>query len=116
MSSITVQFQFEIGDIVYFRQSPNNMDNIPNRFLVTERLAQQCHGGIQMLYRLHDRDALIPEVAIRGDCPPFQPDSDERVAERQRLLRAEHEVIKGPWMVKSSAATFDYYPPGEPSS
>lgn len=77
MSSITVDFEFEIGDIVYFKDHDHDATRIPYKYVVFERIAQECHGGVQRLYRLcgHGVDMVTmwPAVVLTKDKPAFEP-------------------------------------------
>lgn len=89
MSSITVEFQFEIGDFVYMKSAPHTMESVPNAFVVYERIAQQCHGGVQKHYKLGGRDNMIPETLLTRDRPPYQPRCQAYQDEREELLLSE---------------------------
>jgi len=76
MSSITVDFEFEIGDTVYFKAARHNLSDSPKGFTVCERGAVECHGGVQRFYRLtgfDNKDPLsgIPCVALTKDKPAY---------------------------------------------
>ena len=73
MSSITVEFRYEIGELVYIRGATNTGSITPNRFVIIERMAQQCHADFQRLYRLVGFRDLVPEIAITRDEPEYQP-------------------------------------------
>lgn len=77
MSSITVKFEFEIGDFVYYRNAMNDRTHSPFRHIVHERIAQECHGGIQRLYRLDGQEEEIPEVVLRSTPPLFEETASE---------------------------------------
>ena len=107
-SSLTVEFQFEIGDIVYYRSARNDRDSVPRRFLVMERFAQQCHGGTQILYKLDaDPHALIPEVCLSREEPAYDPrlarrgwtefkaDLDKRAAKKEENKDADTDTEAG---------------------
>lgn len=72
-SELTVSFVYEIGDIVFFRASQHCAGSRPKPFLITERVAQECHGGVQQLYRMDGRPDLVSEVALSHDEPPYRP-------------------------------------------
>ena len=79
MSSLTVEFAFEVGDFVYFRSSRNDRDHAPNRFVVMERYGQQCHGGVQRLYKLDgDFTKLVPEICLSREEPAYDTSRERR--------------------------------------
>ena len=73
MSSLRAEFRFEIGDTVYFRAAMHNANNRPNQFIIYERLAQQCHGGIQQLYRMQPGMDFVAETLLTADEPEYRP-------------------------------------------
>ena len=79
MSSITAEFAFEIGDLVFFKGALHCDGHRPKQFCVYERIAQQCHGGIQMHYRLSGYTGDVPETVLTKDEPPYRPHSKEEV-------------------------------------
>ena len=85
-SDLTVTFEFEIGELVYVKGASHHEGMRPKQFVVFERLAQQCHGGVQMQYHLFGYDGLVPETVITRDQPPFEPKSDEQKREECRRL------------------------------
>ena len=71
MSKLSAEFRFEIGDMVYLRPSVEGVIGGNVRAtggVVAERVAQECHGGIQRMYRLCDLNGtlspLISELAL----------------------------------------------------
>lgn len=87
MSSITVDFEFEIGDLVYFRGASHHAGVRPKQFCVYERLAQECHGGIQRMYRVTGGTDLFPAVLLTKEQPPYQPACEE---EQDELSPSRH--------------------------
>lgn len=71
MSSITVEFQYEIGELVYLKDELNAFCHVPNSHVIIERVAQQCHGGIQRQYRLMRLDSWVPEIALQREKPEY---------------------------------------------
>lgn len=82
---IEVEFEFEIGDLVFFRSSDHAVGIRPKTFCVYERLAQECHGGIQRLYKLGNVPESIPEVLLCKDEPEYRPMSDSEIEDQCRL-------------------------------
>jgi hypothetical protein len=96
MSEITVSFEFEIGELVFFRDAAHCHGIRPKRFIIEERFAQQCHGGIQRLYRLHGypRDSGylgVPEIVLSREEPAFIPVSQAELDDRNRRADEEHK-------------------------
>ena len=98
MSVLSGEFKYEIGDMVYFRTASHRDGHRPKRFLIIERFLQQCHGGVQMLYKLDGSSegigSLIPEIALTPDEPPFERVSDAELewaksVIKKRFLRDE---------------------------
>jgi len=84
-SQLTAMLEFEVGEFVYRRTASHSDSVRPRRFLITERYLQQCHGGIQKMYRLDpDEGQLLPEIALTRDEPPFRGPSKECIEARNR--------------------------------
>lgn len=96
-SSITVEFEFEIGDLVYFKAAMHTDGETPNRFVVTERLAQQCHADIQKLYRLDGVERWIPCVALSAEMPAYQRRADDWYAERGDQISTDTAAQTKSW-------------------
>ena len=94
-------FQFGVGDIVYFKTAPHNRDKYPNRFMVVERFVQQCHGGVQFLYKLDPpaRDGLVPEIVLCIEKPPYEISMErlKDIANEDVLRRAEEHLQFEAW-------------------
>lgn len=110
MSKIEVEFAFEIGDFVYFKSAPHFDWKNPRKFVVVERLAQQCHGGIQRMYRLGglvddaSRTLMnVSETELSREKPPYEPISEEWIQDR---IRWEETRYAGhPWKRKLDEIT-----------
>jgi len=89
MSEITVNFEFELGDMVYFKSAQHSLGKRPLRFVVYERLAQQCHGGIQRLYKLGTITELVPEILLRNREPEYSKRCDAEIEERFAMMSEE---------------------------
>ena len=92
MSKIEVEFAFEIGDKVYTRTASHHAGRRPKAFIVYERLAQECHGGIQRLYKCYELEGYVPEIVLTREMPPYGRMSPEAIKEELELenVRAEH--------------------------
>ncbi len=79
-------FEFDIGELVFFRGAQHTCGCRPKQFCITERLAQECHGGVQKLYRLSGTDPhqLHPEIALTRGEPAYRPVSSEQQADELR--------------------------------
>ena len=77
MSKIEVEFEFEIGQLVFFKGSQHTRSNRPKMFPIFERHAQECHGGIQKLYKLSFITELVPEVVLTTEEPQYRPACEE---------------------------------------
>lgn len=96
MSKLEVNFAFEIGDLVYIKSASHRMDCVPKRYVVYERIAQQCHGGVQLLYKITSFDGTFPEVVLTKELPAYEPISEEALAEERELdaRRAEWREVR----------------------
>ena len=103
-STITVAFEFDIGELVFFSDAQHTRGHRPKQFCVTERLAQECHGGVQKLYRLSGTDPrqMHPEIALTREEPAYRPVSSEQLADE---LRAAFPWWTGEPKVEPSEAT-----------
>jgi hypothetical protein len=97
MSQVTVDFEFEIGDLLYFRDAENSLDKHPRAFLVYERIAQECHGGIQRFYKLTGLPDATPEIALTKDAPKYSRRCAERTEEQIELLNLEAKASRVGW-------------------
>lgn len=61
---VVLTFEYAIGEVVFIRCSRHCLGVRPKPFIITERFAQQCHGGTQLLYKLLGAEDLIPEIAL----------------------------------------------------
>ena len=59
-------FRFKIGDPVWMKSAFADMgtDYRPCTFIIEQRLLQQCHGGIQLMYTVVGNAAMIPEIGL----------------------------------------------------
>lgn len=92
MSTLTADFLFEIGDTVFFSSAQHAAGHRPKQFVIYERLAQECHGGIQRLYRLGGVDMNVPEVLLVRDEPAYRPMSQAEHDENLKVIRAKNRV------------------------
>ena len=96
MSSLTVEFAFEIGDLVYFKSATHDIGNTPVKFVVYERLAQECHGGVQRLYRVLGVKDWVPEIVLTSVLPPYTPGVIDRISE-QNSIRDQQRAADELW-------------------
>ena len=94
MSSITVDFKFEIEEVVYIKTALHAMDNRPNRYIVQERIAQQCHGGVQRMYKLVGMSEHLPELALTIKEPEYRPVGDNIIEEFIKLEERKKEFVQ----------------------
>lgn len=97
MSGFTVDFEFDIGDLVFTKGSQHTEGNRPRLFCISERIAQQCHGGIQKLYKLETIDGWHAEVVLTKDEPPYRPMSDARMIEHFAIMEQERKARESHW-------------------
>ena len=105
MSGFTVEFEFEIGDLVYTKGSQHTDGQRPRMFCISERIAQQCHGGIQQLYKLETIDGWHAEVVLTYDEPPYRPMSDARMTEHFAIIEQERELREVRWSDRLDKST-----------
>jgi len=86
MSKIESEFKFELGDMVYIRGSQHIAGCRPTHFVVCERIAQECHGGVQQFYKMLGWTGAVSEIALTVEEPAFRPQSDAELADRERTL------------------------------
>ena len=68
---VTVEFAFNIGEVVWHRAAVAGGQYKPHAWIVIERHAVQCHGGVQKFYKLNDcAGPMVPELALTSDEPP----------------------------------------------
>ncbi len=102
MSELKADMAFEIGELVYFKGAIYNTHQTPNRYMVVERYVNECHGGIQRLYKLEGITVQVAEIALTRDVPTmddsaikaaedFQFNSWIATEERKSKWREEHK-------------------------
>ncbi len=73
-SEVRATFEFEIGELVFVKSATHIKGSRPKQFLILERVIQQCHGGIQLMYLLDVPDLpLRPEIALTREEPAYRP-------------------------------------------
>ena len=101
MTGFTVEFQFDIGDIVYARDAAHDEASTPMPMCIIERIAQECMGGVQRLYKTSRTDKLLPEVCLTNERPPYQRVDSDRIAEqaelRATIRKAERDAGGWSW-------------------
>ena len=81
-STIEVTFEFEIGELVFFRGAQHTMGSRPRQFCIVTRYAQECPNGVQKLYQLDsDGNNFHLEVALTRDEPEYRPVSAGQLKE-----------------------------------
>ena len=90
-----VQFEFEIGEIVYFKTARNNQHCKPAKFQVVGRLVEECPGGIQLHYMVADGAPAVRtlEQTLTRVPPPYEPMTNAQIADQlnQREAVARHD-------------------------
>lgn len=86
--TVTDEFEFRLGELVFFRGASHFAGQRPRQFVVTEQVLQVCHGGQQCCYRLCSLDAIVPEIALSRDEPPYRPKTADALADEARLQAA----------------------------
>jgi hypothetical protein len=81
MRFVNVEFEYEIEDVVYFEAALHSRRAIPSRFIVQERIAQECCAGVQVFYKLVNHPNLVPEFALTREMPAYEPVSEEEIAD-----------------------------------
>lgn len=89
---MTVEFKFDIGDIVYWRMANHDHGRFPQQMIVYEQLAQRCHADAQQLYRVGGVDKWISETLLSADAPPMRIYSDESIAEELRIENIKRDI------------------------
>lgn len=92
MSAITVEFRFALGVSVYFKHAAHDRACRPNQFVVVERIAQECAGGLQKLYRFSGDTNTYSEIALTVEEPPYRPMTKAHLQERLRIISAERQA------------------------
>lgn len=82
MSELKSDMAFEVGEMVYVRHALHNANRVPLQYIITERYVQECHGGIQRLYKLLGEQGMYPEIALTRERPAYQPRCEEYYDER----------------------------------
>lgn len=99
-NTITVTFKFSVGDLVYFSGATHNVSTVPIQAVITERIAQQCHGGIQQLYKVSSEQGLFSEVSLCLEEPPYR----KRCKEYQDEMAEERQIRSWASWVKQGEA------------
>lgn len=94
MSQITVEFEFEIGEIVFFKAADHNSAVRPRTYQIMERLAQECHGGIQRAYVLVGSREWVPELALSREEPLYRPESQQTIDAKCTESRARSATYR----------------------
>lgn len=101
MTGFRVDFKFEIGDIVFAKDAAHDEGNTPLPMCIIERIAQECMGGVQQLYKTSRAEKCFPEVCLTNERPPYQRVDYDRIAEqadlRAAIRKAEREAGGWSW-------------------
>ena len=87
--TISITFEFKIGDVVYYKMSNHDHGSRPVQMIVYEQLAQTCHADTQRLYRVSSVKEWIPEILLSLKEPAMRIRSDESIAEEARMCAIE---------------------------
>ena len=87
MGELKAIMLFSVGEMVYIKSAANDRLSTPNQHVITERYLQECHGGIQKLYKLYGALDLVPEIVLTRDEPTFRPISKDFLAENMLLTK-----------------------------
>ena len=93
MTAITVTFEFEFGDLVFFVHAQHDASCYPTRWPIIERIAQECPAGVQLLYRLVGYKDLVPELALTLEEPAFKTTSQEVINDRIRCDKVRQQAM-----------------------
>ena len=94
MSKVEADFQFEMGALVYIRGSSHTAGLRPVQFVVIERIAQECNGGIQRMYLLAGEAKPYSELALTLEEPPYRPMPEEAMKDRERVAKADRAAYR----------------------
>jgi hypothetical protein len=113
MSTLTAEFEFEIGEQVYFKTALHNAEATPKRFIVLEQIAQRCPGGTQMFYHVMSDKVLhsVPETVLTREQPEYQRAADEALFEHLELAG-----LKRVWRKKQSEQPAQTSPRTQPQN
>ena len=92
MSAITVDFEFELFDIVYLKHAEYSRKFSPVKHIITERVAIECHGGIQKSYHLFDGKGSVPEPILSKSKPAYEGWNTLELPDETKQPAAEKET------------------------
>ena len=81
-----MSFKFEIGDIVYAKNSHHNCEVTPNRLYVESQIRETCSGGTQLYYVVRSPNGemcRVPEGLLSYEMPEYH----EVEAEKRRAAK-----------------------------
>ena len=84
---LKTQFEFELGEIVYFRNAANDLESPPKPYIVQEQIAARCPGGIQQFYALNNGERVM-EICLQRDPPKYRPADPERLKDLASIADA----------------------------
>ena len=80
---------------MYFKNAENTLERQPVKYIITERYAQECVGGIQKMYRLLDSKELVPEPVLAYEKPTYEGLNVDRLREKIEIEAIKASVLKG---------------------
>lgn len=90
MSELKVNFEFEIGEIVYCKDACHDQSHVPLKAVIVGRLAEECPGGVQKHYVLSRDNRRVLEHVLTREIPPYDfrvPEYIQEQAHHQTLMR-----------------------------
>ena len=104
MTTLTAEMAYEIGQIVYMRDALHNAGSQPTPHIITERFVQECHGGIQRLYKFSGDTSVHSEVALTDKELEYVPTSDARIDDEIRIAGRRHAADRARWDAEKTEA------------
>ena len=90
MSKLEAEMEFEIGDMVYMKDSVHEPGRLPQPFIVYERHLAECHGGVQRFYAINPGQPHVPGILLTKEMPPLC--TDRYKATKVAMQRVEDEL------------------------
>lgn len=87
MRSLTTSFEFDVGEVVFFKGDQHCAGHRPKAFVICGLVARHHRGGVQRFYRVGGVDEDIPGVLLAREEPEYRPMS--RAARRERVEMIE---------------------------
>ena len=86
MSELKAEMKFEMGQAVYLLGATHNLEETPERYTITGRVVEECHGGVQRMYAILGWSKPVPEIALTAEEPPYEQIRTDRLADRAKLV------------------------------